>query len=247
MSPVIEAIGLSKRRGARCVLEDIHLAVQSGEIVGLLGANGAGKSTLLAIMAGLLRPDAGVVHYHGQDLVTMGAQARAQFGVALQRPSLSPRLTVREVLAFFALCYDGDRPLEDLLASFRLTDKQHTQIRRLSIGEQQRVWVALAFLKRFEVLLLDEPSAALDPAGRQHLWEEMQCARARGAAILFTTHLLDEAQHLSDRLCLLQGGRQLALGSLAELQTQELLPALAHESLSCADMLRPHTGARRVS
>jgi ABC-2 type transport system ATP-binding protein len=120
---------------------------------------------------------------------------------------------VGEILRFFSLCYDGERPLHELLESFGLRHKQHVQARALSVGEQQRVSLALVFVKAFAVLLLDEPTAGLDADGRQRLWDEVRRARARGAAVLYATHLLDEAQQLSDRLLVLQAGCQVALDS----------------------------------
>jgi ABC-type multidrug transport system ATPase subunit len=195
------------------VLTGINLDIQRGEVIGVLGPNGAGKSTLMAILAGLVPADAGVLRLNGRQLRRRDAQTRARFGVAWQRPALSPRWTVREIVRFFALCYGSDRPLDELLERFGLSQKQHVQARYLSTGEQQRVSLALAFLKPFDVVLLDEPTAGLDPEGRQRLWDEVRQARARGAAVLYATHLIDEAQQLSDRLLVLQAGCQVALDS----------------------------------
>jgi ABC-2 type transport system ATP-binding protein len=225
MASVLQAVGIEKWRGKRRVLERVDLEVHHGEILTILGPNGAGKSTLIAILAGLLRPDAGSVRLLGEDLARLGSRAYVHMGVALQRYGLSPRLTVREVIAFFSLCYGGDRPVDELLKRFRLAEKQHMQIRQLSEGEKHRVSLLLAFLKSFDVLLLDEPTAGIDPEGRRGIWDEMRRARERGAAVVCATHLVDEAHHLSDRLLVLHAGRKVALDSpqalLARLQGRE--------------------------
>jgi ABC-2 type transport system ATP-binding protein len=225
MTCIMRAVGIDKWRGKQRVLRGITVDVHSGEILAILGPNGAGKSTLMTILAGLLRPDAGTIQFYGEDLAQMGARVRARLGMALQNPGLSPRLTVRETLTFFSTCYNGDRPVADLLARFRLTEVQQRQIRRLSAGQQQRVAMALAFVKRFDVILLDEPMAGLDPEGRATVWSEIHAARARGAAVICATHLTDEAQQQSDRILLLYAGTQVALARpsdiLARLPGQE--------------------------
>ncbi len=217
MVDAIQAVDIAKWRGRHCVLEDINLGVRPGEIVTILGPNGAGKSTLITILAGLVRPDTGSVRLGGEELAQLGARGRARLGVALQRYGLSTRMTVRETLTFFSQCYHGDRPVHDLLERFCLTTCQTHQIRQLSEGQKQRVSVALAFLKTFDVILLDEPMAGLDPESRRVIWDEIRQARDRGAAVLCSTHLLHEAQQHSDRILVLQAGRQLALDTPAAL------------------------------
>lgn len=174
----------------------------------------------MSILAGLVTPDHGAVLLGGQTLASLGAAARARMGVALQRPGLSPRMTVGELLVFFALCYGSQRPVGTLLERFQLVDKQQEHIRHLSEGQKQRVSLALAFLKDFDVLLLDEPTAGLDPEGRQALGEEIRLARARGAAVVHTTHFMEEAQHWSDRVLVMDAGQQIACASPETLWAQ---------------------------
>jgi ABC-2 type transport system ATP-binding protein len=236
---VIQAVDIEKWRRKRHVLAGVNLEIQRGEVIGVLGPNGAGKSTLMAILAGLLRPDAGVIRLYGRELMRRNAQARAGVGVALQRPALSPRWTVREIVTFFSLCYNGGHPVDELLARFCLLEKQHVQTRSLSAGEQQRVSLALAFLKPFDVVLLDEPTAGLDPEGRQNLYEEVRQARSHGTAVVYATHLMEEAQQLSDRVLILQAGHQIALASpqalLAQVEGREKVEIRgAHGSLAAA-------------
>ena len=189
----------------------------------------------MTILAGLLRPDAraGTVvrGRSGAD----GARGRARLGIALQYHGLSPRLTVRETLTFFSTCYNSDRPVAEVLARFQLTKVQQRQIRHLSVGQRQRVAVALAFVKNFDVVLLDEPMASLDPEGRATVWSEIHAARARGAAVICATHLTDEAQQQSDRILLLHAGAQVALARpsdlLARLPGQEKIDIVATPGL----------------
>jgi ABC-type multidrug transport system ATPase subunit len=220
MAGVLHAVAVEKWRGKRRVLTGVDFAVQRGEIISIIGKNGAGKSTLMAILAGVLQPDAGAIRLCGKDLTQWGRQAYAHLGVALQVPGLTPRLTVRETLAFYSCCYAGDRPVDELLERFHLVEKRHTQTHRLSEGEKRRVWLALAFLKAFNVILLDEPTAGIDPAGRQAVWAEIHRARDHGAAVVCTTHLMDEAQQLSDRLLILHEGCQVASDTLQGLLTR---------------------------
>jgi ABC-2 type transport system ATP-binding protein len=231
MACVMQAVGIAKWRAQHPVLTGINLDVYRGEILTILGPNGAGKSTLMAILAGILRPDAGAVRFSGEDLARMGARAYTRLGIVLQQHGLSPRLTVRETLTFFSACYNGNRAVDDLLKRFRLAGLQQRQIRRLSVGQRQRVGIALGFITDFDVILLDEPMAGLDPEGREVVWGEIHAARERGAAVVCTTHLTDEAQQQSDRILMLHAGTQVALARpdvlLARLPGQEKIELVA--------------------
>lgn len=223
MTDVLRAINMSKRRGRHLVLDGVDLNVRRGEILTCMGPNGAGKSTLISILSGLSRPDTGSVHLDSEDLFKLGVRGRARLGVALQRPGFSSWMTVRETLSFFAACYRGDQSINDLISRFRLTAFQNCQSRRLSEGQNQQASVALAFLKSFDVILLDEPMAGLDPENRQVIWREIRRARERGAAVFCATHLVEEAQQHSDRILVLHAGRQKALDTPEALLEQ--LPA----------------------
>lgn len=249
MAGVMQVHKVEKWRGRQQVLTGINFDVLPGEMVSIIGHNGAGKSTLLNIMAGLLRPDAGVVRLSGHNLEEATPALRTHLGVALRPHGLSPRLTVQEILQFFSLCYAGNRSLDDLLHGFSLTSKRHSQLRLLSLGEQQRVSLALAFLKPFKVLLLDEPLANLDPEGKEAVWAEIRRMRAQETAVICATHLLEEAQQWSDFILILQAGQSLAYDSpeklLTSLAGREKVTIRPAQSVSL-DTLQRLPGVTRV-
>jgi ABC-2 type transport system ATP-binding protein len=215
--PVVEAGDLHKTMGTRRALAGVSLSVTGGEVLSIVGPNGAGKSTLIEILQGLSRPDRGRVAVLGEDPTRFTAATRARVGSFLQQPGLPARLTVSEVLVLFALCYRSLRPLDPLLERFRLIDVRHMQVRYLSQGQRLRVSLALAFVKKFDVMFLDEPMAHIDPEGRLALWEEIRAARDAGTAVVCSTHILDEAHIRSDRLLVLNAGRAVASASPHEL------------------------------
>lgn len=209
----IETDDLHKNRGHQRVLIGVSLSVAGGEVLSIVGPNGAGKSTLIEILQGLSRPDRGRVAVLGENPASFSAATRARIGIFLQPPGLPARLTVSEVLTLFARCYRCLRPLESLLERFRLVDIRHVQVRYLSQGQRLRVSLALAFVRRFDVMLLDEPMAHIDPEGRLALWDEIRRAREAGAAVVCSTHIVDELPTRSDRLLVLSAGRAVASAS----------------------------------
>jgi ABC-2 type transport system ATP-binding protein len=214
---LVEADNLHKARGGQPALVGVNLGVAGGEVLSIVGPNGAGKSTLLEILQGLARPDRGHVAVLGEDPACFTAATRARVGIFLHQPGLPARLTVSEVLALFALCYRNRRPLDRLLERFRLADIQHVQVRYLSQGQRLRVSLALAFVRRFDVMLLDEPMAHIDPEGRIALWDEIHTARQAGAAVVCSTHMVDELPTRCDRLLVLSAGRVVGCASPQEL------------------------------
>ncbi|MGH7334218.1 MAG: ABC transporter ATP-binding protein [Candidatus Rokuibacteriota bacterium] len=216
---VVEAGDLHKTRGTQRALAGVSLSAASGEVLSIVGPNGAGKSTLIEILQGLFRPDRGQVTVLGEDPARFRSATRARVGTFLQQPGLPARLTVSEVLALFALCYRSLRPLNSLLERFRLADIRHVQVRYLSQGQRLRVSLALAFVRRFDVMFLDEPMAHIDPEGRAALWEEIRAAREAGAAVVCSTHMIDELPTRSDHVVVLRGGRAVASASPRELLT----------------------------
>ncbi len=213
----VEAGNLHKARGGQPALVGVSLQVEAGEVLSIVGPNGAGKSTLLEILQGLARPDRGQVAVLGEDPARFTPATRARVGIFLQQPGLPARLTVSEVLALFALCYRSRRSLDQLLERFRLVEIRHVQVRYLSQGQRLRVSLALAFVRRFDVMLLDEPMAHIDPEGRVALWEEIRTARQAGAAVIYSTHMLDELPTRCDRLLVLSAGRTVVCASPQEL------------------------------
>jgi ABC-2 type transport system ATP-binding protein len=219
---MLETRGLAKQYKKFRAVDHLDLTVRGGEIVGLLGPNGAGKTTALRCMAGILRPTGGQVLINGFDSVL--DQARAKQGLAFvpEVPSLYELLTVEEHLKFVALCFQRldvfERSGEDLLRRYALWEKRDDLVATLSKGMRQKLSVACALVHEANVLLFDEPMIGIDPVGAHELKQELQRAKEAGCAILVSTHLLDTAERLCDRVVILARGRKIAEGTLSELQ-----------------------------
>ena len=202
---------LIKRYGGAPALDGISFAVGRGEIFGLLGPNGAGKTTTVEILEGLREADGGSVRVLGLDPRADAAELKQRIGVQLQTPTLFPRLSVVELLTLFSTFYRRHAEIDGLIAGFGLEESRTKLVKRLSGGQQQRLSVALALVNRPELIVLDEPTANLDPQARINLWDVVRAERERGATVLLTTHYLDEAQKLCDRVAILEEGRIVAL------------------------------------
>jgi ABC-2 type transport system ATP-binding protein len=208
---------LTRRYGPTTALAGVSFDVAPGEIVGLLGPNGAGKTTALECTVGLNAPDSGSVFLGGIDARANPAAARERVGVQLQHAQLQDRITPRQALALFAGFYRNAAPVDRLLARTGLVDRADSAFATLSGGERQRLFLALAQVNEPQVLVLDEPTSGLDPGARRGLHDLIRAARVAGRAILFSTHQLDEAQLLCDRVAILDQGRIVATGTPAEL------------------------------
>ncbi len=202
----------------------LSLHVQAGEIVGLLGPNGAGKTTTLRCICGILRPDAGQIAVGGYDLATQEQQAKRLMAFIPEMPNPYDLLTVREHIQFVAMCYGTLRTfherIQELLDRFDLRDKENELVATLSKGMKQKLAVACAFVHDARVYLCDEPLLGIDPRGQHELKTELQRLRDEGCAILVSTHQLDTAERLCDRVIIMQAGRKLAEGTLEELRAQ---------------------------
>ncbi len=219
---MLEADGLSKSFGAVAALVDVSLRVGVGEIVGLLGPNGAGKTTALRIIAGILTPDTGRVSIAGLDVRGQALEAKRRLGFLSGDTQLYQRLTPREVLRYFGRLYGVDeerltRRIASLVAELEMEAFADRPCGTLSSGQKQRANLARAFLHEPEVLILDEPTTALDIVSGQFIVEAIRRERARGRAILFSTHIMSEAEYLCDRIYLLHEGRIVEGGTLAEM------------------------------
>ena len=215
--PAIAVEGLVKRYGARTVVDGVSLQVPAGELVALLGPNGAGKTTTVETVEGYRRPDEGAVRVLGLDPLAGGRALRARIGLMLQGGGFDPRSRARETLVEFAGYHEDPRDPDELLAMLGLATVARTPFRRLSGGERQRLALAVALVGRPEVLLLDEPTAGLDPEARVVVREIVAEARAGGAAILLTSHDLTDVERLADRIVVIDRGRVVASGTPAEL------------------------------
>jgi ABC-2 type transport system ATP-binding protein len=212
----IAVSGLCRRFGAVQAVEGVSFTVAPGEVFALLGPNGAGKTTTIECLLGLTRPDAGSITVCGVDALAQPRRARALVGAVLQSTGLQDKITPREALGLFASFYPAPLGGDALLARFGLTDKADAAHETLSGGQKQRLALALAFVGDPQVLVLDEPTAGLDPQMRRELHGHIRVIKDAGRAVLLTTHDMDEAQALCDRVAVIAGGRIVAGGTPAQ-------------------------------
>lgn len=213
--------GIEKRYGSSHALRGISFEVARGEIFGLLGPNGAGKTTALECILGLREPDAGSILVEG----LAPAKAKNRVGALLQDASLQDKITPRQALELFGAFYSDTHPVGELLERFGLTGKADAAFATLSGGQRQRLFLALALVNRPAVLVLDEPTAGLDPQARRDLRELIREAGADGRTVLLSTHDLEEAAQLCDRIAILDTGRLVASGPPEELAASSVTPA----------------------
>jgi ABC-2 type transport system ATP-binding protein len=213
----IEVSGLRKSYGSHEVLHGVSFEVETGEVFALLGPNGAGKTTTVEILEGYRDREAGEVRVLGDDPGSAGAAFRARIGIVLQSSAVYPLLTVRETLDLFAGYYPSPRRPGEVIELVGLAGKTDSRVRTLSGGQLRRLDLALALIGDPEVLFLDEPTTGFDPAARRQAWETIRGLRELGKSILLTTHYMEEAQRLSDRIAILGDGRIVATGSPSDL------------------------------
>ena len=218
MPDTIVATNVLKRYGPLTAVDDVSLTVGHGEFFGILGPNGAGKTTLMEILEGLRQPDGGNVLVLGEPVWPRNSNLLNRIGVQLQGTSFFERLTAREQLATFGALY-GTPParVDEMLELVGLTDKANTQAEKLSGGQSQRLSIACSLIHDPEIVFLDEPSAALDPQARRNLWDVLRAIIERGKTVILTTHYMDEAELLCDRVAIMDNGKILQLGPPAQL------------------------------
>lgn len=217
METKVRVTGLRKRYGANEALRGVDFTLQAGEIFGLLGPNGAGKTTTLECVLGLREPDAGNVEICGLEARRFPREVKRKLGVALQSTALQDQITPREALDLFGAFYSEPEPTQRLLERFDLVAKADAAFETLSGGQRQRLALALAFVHRPEVVILDEPSTGLDPQARHELHAEIRRMKHDGYTVLLSTHQLDEAAALCDRVAIIDQGRIVATGAPHEL------------------------------
>ncbi|MBK5288028.1 MAG: ABC transporter ATP-binding protein [Acidimicrobiia bacterium] len=231
----IEITGLVKRYGDRTAVAGIDVTIGSGEVFGLLGPNGAGKTTTVEILEGYRNADAGTVRVLGLDPIRDAAALRPRIGVMLQEGGLYPGVKPRELLDLFAAFYDEPDDPARLLRLVGLDDAATTMVRRLSGGQAQRLSLALALVGRPEMVFLDEPTAGMDPRARADTWELIRTLRSTGTTVLLTTHYMDEAEQLCDRLAILDHGVIVAAGTPTEVIDTVTEPTLRFTTASPID------------
>ena len=217
----IEVRGLRKSYDAREVLHGFDFTVETGEVFALLGPNGAGKTTTVEILEGYRRRDGGDVLVLGHDPERSGGAFRSRIGIVLQSSAVYPTLTVREILELFAGYYPRPRDPVEVTELVGLVEKREARVRTLSGGQLRRLDLGLALVGDPELVFLDEPTTGFDPAARRQAWETIRGLRDLGKSILLTTHYMEEAQVLADRVAILREGRIVAIGSPRELLAAE--------------------------
>src|SRR5437764_10068070 len=200
----------SKSYGSHRVVDQLHFTVYRGEVFALLGPNGAGKTTTVETLEGYRRPDEGSVRVLGLDPIRQAQALKPQIGVILQQDGLYPGLTAREVLRLFAGYFQYPQNIDGLLERVGLTSAARTRCRRLSGGQKRRLALAVALVGNPALLFLDEPTAGMDPQARLATWEIIRNLQQQGTTVLLTTHLMDEAERLADRVAIIDHGRLLA-------------------------------------
>ena len=224
---IVEVRGLVKRFGDRMAVAGIDLDVAGGEIFGLLGPNGAGKTTTMRAVYGVTRPTQGSIRVFGLDVAAHRRQVRARLGVTLQENVLIEALSPVENLRVFCRYHllpaaQAARRVEELIDFLALSSHRDVPVRNLSGGYQRRVAIALSLVSDPELLILDEPTTGLDPAVRRALWDNVRALRERGTTVLMTTHYMDEAERLCDRVAVMADGKVLATGNPRELVLDHL-------------------------
>lgn len=213
----IEVRGLRKSYGDKHAVDGIDLDVARGEIFAVLGPNGAGKTTAIEILEGHRKRDAGTVSVLGEDPATADLTWLDRIGVVLQTSNSQAEITVKEAVSHFSGYYSRPRDPREVIEAVGLTEKAGTRIRHLSGGQRRRLDVALGIIGTPELLFLDEPTTGFDPQARRDFWELIDSLRDSGTTIVLTTHYLDEAEHLADRLAVIKDGKVMAVSTPAEL------------------------------
>jgi ABC-2 type transport system ATP-binding protein len=216
-APALAVHGLRKRYADVIAVDELDLEVRPGECFGLLGPNGAGKTTTIEICEGLLTPDSGEVEVLGRRWSTHEHELRHLLGIQLQETQLAEKLTVRETVRLFRSFFRRGREPDDVIALVQLEEKARARVGSLSGGQKQRLALACALVGDPQLLFLDEPTTGLDPQARRQLWELIGELRAGGRTIVLTTHYMEEAERLCDRVAIVDHGKAIALGTPREL------------------------------
>ncbi|MDH5561487.1 MAG: ABC transporter ATP-binding protein [Deltaproteobacteria bacterium] len=218
---VIEVKGLCKYFKSLKAVDELDLEIQKGEFVALLGPNGAGKTTLIEMIEGIQTPDAGEIKIFGMSWKENPIFLHEKIGIALQETRFTDKLTVMETLGLFQSFYhQSERPPDDIIDLVGLKEKKDIYTQHLSGGQKQKLALAIAIINRPEILLLDEPTTGLDPHARQEIWEILLRLKQAGATLILTTHYMEEAEQLCDRILIMNQGKIIAEGSLEDLLNQ---------------------------
>ncbi len=213
MAVDIEVKNLTKRYGTLTAVDNISFSISSGEIFGLLGPNGAGKTTTVEMIEGLRKPDSGTISIAGIDALAYPEKIKQIIGVQLQATSIYNKIRVKEAIDLFGSYYEKSIPSEDMLKTVSLNDKKNAYYSTLSGGQKQRVALALALVNDPQILFLDEPTTGLDPQARRNVWGIIENLKSKSKTIILTTHYMEEAERLCDRIAIIDMGRIIATDS----------------------------------
>jgi ABC-2 type transport system ATP-binding protein len=238
----VQCHALRKSYGKVVAVSDLSLSVQRGECFGLLGPNGAGKTTTIEILEGLIAPDAGEVEVLGMRWGSDERELRQRLGIQLQETQLPDKLTVEETLRLFRSFYDRGATIDALLQIVELESKRTSRAGKLSGGQKQRLSLACALAGSPQLLFLDEPTTGLDPQSRRQLWETLRTFRGDGGTILLTTHYMDEAEFLCDRVAIIDHGRVIAQGMPSDLIGSLAAPQVVVRHGTLEDVFMSLTG-----
>jgi ABC-2 type transport system ATP-binding protein len=250
VDPILEVGHLTVAYGSKVAVDDVSLQIARGEIFGLLGPNGAGKTSTLSAIEGLLRPRSGTILLDKLDVAREPIAAKAKMGVQLQATSFQSELNVRQIVRLYAGLYGmtmSDREISDNLERIGLGEEAAKPFKQLSGGQQQRLSLFVAVIHEPALLLLDEPTSGLDPQSRRQLWSRMEHIRADGGSILLTTHSMEEAQAVCDRVAIIDRGTVLTLDTPANLIAKHKYDprvlAVAHGDVTLEDVFIGLTGS----
>jgi ABC-2 type transport system ATP-binding protein len=248
-SVVIDVLNLVKRYGDITAVDDISFKVNKGETFGMLGPNGAGKTTTVEIIEGLRQADSGRVSVLDMDVARVPSRVKQKIGIQLQAPSLLPLVTVQEILVLFSSFYERSLPVDDILELLALEESRKVLVKNLSGGQQQRLSVAMALINAPDIAFLDEPTTGLDPQARHSLWTVIENMRDEGKTVFLTTHYMDEAERLCDRVAVIDHGKIIAMGSPRELINEHFNESAIQFELDPAPpevILKSFPGAKEV-
>jgi ABC-2 type transport system ATP-binding protein len=216
--PIIQAENLTKNYGSVAALRGVSFTVEEGEVFGLLGPNGAGKTTTVEILEGMRTPDSGIARVCGLDPLKSGEEYKESIGAVLQSTSLPEKIRVKEAIELFAKFYERRANTDELLRRFQLDEKRNAFYSQLSGGQKQRLALAMALVNDPQVVFLDEPTAGLDPQVRREIYDIIEEMKSTKKTVLLTTHYIEEAERLCDRVAIVDAGRVIAHGTPRELK-----------------------------
>lgn len=220
---VLEVQNLKKCYGSLCAVNSISFSVDKGEVFGLLGPNGAGKTTTVEMIEGLRTADSGSIKVLGMDVSKVPSEVKQRIGIQLQSPSLISSLTISEILDLFGSFYKDTTPVDKLIDMLSLNESKKVMVKNLSGGQQQRLSVAMALVNDPDIAFLDEPTTGLDPQVRREMWEVIENMKAQGKTIFLTTHYMEEAERLCDRVAIIDHGKIINMGSPLELINENFI------------------------